>query len=76
MGDSAVATSGYDCVMANALPRYEVAPDGSSITFVPCQTTSYNADDIKHRYCAKCHRFIGDLWLFSIGHESPKKSTK
>lgn len=40
---------------------YEVAPDGKSITFHPCGTTSHHPQDIIHRYCARCHRFMGLL---------------
>lgn len=35
-----------------------VAPDGKSIMFYPCGTVSYNPNDIKHRYCTRCHRFM------------------
>lgn len=35
-----------------------VAPDGRSITFLPCGVTSHNANDVRERYCARCHRFM------------------
>lgn len=34
-----------------------VAPDGQSITCHVCGATSYNQNDVKHRYCGRCHRF-------------------
>jgi hypothetical protein len=31
------------------------------ITFSPCGVTSYHPSDISHVYCARCHRFIGEV---------------
>jgi hypothetical protein len=39
---------------------YTIAADGRSITFSPCGITSHNPNDLAHRYCGLCHRFIGD----------------
>lgn len=36
-----------------------------SITCPICGRTSYNQDDIKERYCGKCHQFL-DLLQFSL----------
>lgn len=72
-GASAMLLSGHDCVMANAIPTFQVAQDGLSITFQPCGTTSYHPDDIKNRYCPLCHRFIGDLLRFRIDLATPKE---
>lgn len=57
-----VPMTSHDCAMQQPLAQYRVAKDGSSITFYPCETTSHNRNDVKNRYCAKCHRFIADLW--------------
>jgi hypothetical protein len=32
-----------------------------SFTCRDCGVTSYNRNDVKHRYCARCHKFMGDL---------------
>jgi len=32
-------------------------PTASSITCPRCQWTSYNPDDIRERYCGRCHAF-------------------
>lgn len=37
---------------------FEVAPDGKSITFLPCMVTSHNPNDVRERYCARCHRWL------------------
>jgi len=28
------------------------------IRFLPCGIISHHREDIRHRYCARCHRFI------------------
>lgn len=38
-----------------------VDPDRQWIRFNPCGVVSRNKNDIENKYCAKCHRFIGDL---------------
>ncbi len=48
--------------MKNPLATYRLSEDNKSITFYPCETTTYNPKDIKNRYCPRCHRFVGDLW--------------
>jgi hypothetical protein len=37
---------------------YTVAADGQSILFRPCGVRSFNANDVKEKYCARCHRFM------------------
>jgi len=32
-----------------------------SFTCRDCGMTSYNANDAKHRYCGRCHKFMGEL---------------
>jgi hypothetical protein len=32
------------------------------ITFTPCGVTSTHPADISHVYCARCHRFIGEVY--------------
>lgn len=49
-----------DC-LNQPLSSFEVAADGSRITFHPCGVTSHHPEDVRHRYCARCRRFIGDL---------------
>ena len=40
-------------------PRtFEILEDGKAIRFQPCGVTSYHPEDVSHRYCAYCHRFI------------------
>lgn len=33
-------------------------PEGTAITCHACGMTSFNANDIKHRYCRKCNKFM------------------
>ncbi len=47
--------------MKYPLAQYRVSEDNKSIEF-SCGVVSHNPLDIKNRYCAKCHRFVGDLW--------------
>jgi len=35
--------------------------DGEPFTCLDCGFVSYNPNDAKHRYCARCHRFMDDL---------------
>lgn len=37
---------------------FDVAEDGSSITFQPCGFTSHNPNDVEGKYCVRCHRFM------------------
>lgn len=53
---------GRECFLKHPLPQYRIAQGGNSITFFPCEVTSHNPQDVKNRYCALCHRFVGDLW--------------
>lgn len=39
--------------------RFVIAPDGKSILFYPCEVVSYHPEDVRQRYCARCHRFMG-----------------
>lgn len=32
----------------------------TSITCPTCKRTSYNRNDVRHRYCGFCHKFLGD----------------
>jgi len=48
-----------------SVPRYcsdhatfKIAADRRSIKFFPCGTVSHHAEDVRHRYCARCHRFF------------------
>lgn len=36
--------------------------DGKTIMFLPCGTISFNANDVRKRYCALCHRFINSTF--------------
>jgi len=36
---------------------YTVSEDGTSITCHTCGMTSFNQNDVKNRYCGKCHKF-------------------
>jgi hypothetical protein len=47
--------------LASGKRGYIVVTDVFSfITFGPCGVTSYSKDDIRHRYCVRCHCFITD----------------
>ena len=35
--------------------------DGEPFRCRDCGFVSYNPNDAKHRYCARCHRFMDDL---------------
>ena len=32
-----------------------------SFTCRDCGMTSYNLNDVKHRYCGRCHKFMAEL---------------
>lgn len=36
------------------------AIDGKTITCLVCGMTSYNPNDVKHKYCGNCHKFLED----------------
>jgi hypothetical protein len=38
-----------------------VAVGGRTITCTRCQRTSFNRNDVAHRYCGACHIFRDDL---------------
>jgi hypothetical protein len=44
---------------------YIIAADGNSITCVRCGLTSYNANDVAQRYCAKCKLFHKEKGILS-----------
>ena len=50
-----------DECLKDASPSYVIGQDPQSITFHPCGTKSFHPEDVRHRYCARCHRFIEDL---------------
>ena len=35
--------------------------EAPSFTCRDCGFTSYNRNDMKHRYCVRCHKFMDDL---------------
>ena len=37
------------------------SPDGENITCHTCRMTSYNPNDVKHKFCGNCRVFLGDL---------------
>lgn len=41
-------------------PTYAISADGSAILCRRCHTTSYNPNDIRERYCARCKLFHED----------------
>lgn len=45
------------CTDALAI-RYVIAPDGKSILFYPCGNISFHPEDVRHKYCARCNRFM------------------
>lgn len=47
---------------------YEVALDGSWIRCGECGRTSYNRNDVKMRYCARCHAWLDTCCDFCSGH--------
>lgn len=40
--------------------KYEIVDDGKGIKFTPCGVVSYHPEDVKHRFCAYCDRFVGN----------------
>jgi hypothetical protein len=42
-------------------PSFDIAENGRVIVFLPCRTASHHPLDIEHRYCVRCHRFVGNL---------------
>ena len=40
------------------LSSYIVNDDGNCIMFLPCGVISFDSNDIREHYCARCHRFI------------------
>lgn len=41
-------------------PTYTIAADGQSITCSICGLTSYNANDVRYRFCSRCKIFLDD----------------
>lgn len=37
---------------------YEIIKDGKAVEFQPCGFVSYHPEDVKNRYCPRCHRFM------------------
>jgi len=35
--------------------------EAPSFTCRECGFTSYNLNDVKHRYCGRCHKFMAEL---------------
>jgi hypothetical protein len=43
------------------MPRYRLVDEPyAGITCLSCGMTSYNANDIKHRYCGNCKNYLDD----------------
>jgi len=40
--------------------KFEIAEDGKSIKCLACGLTSYHPEDVRNRYCGKCHVFHED----------------
>lgn len=41
---------------ASPVPRFRINGE-KSITCLDCNRTSYNLNDVRHRYCGHCHVF-------------------
>lgn len=39
------------------MERYRILNDGRAIHCNTCKTISHNPNDVRERYCAKCHTF-------------------
>lgn len=39
---------------------YDTAHGQRAIVCLRCRATSYNANDVFHKYCGRCHRFLSD----------------
>lgn len=39
------------------MKTYTISDDGKSITCLLCNMTSFNPNDILHKYCGNCHAF-------------------
>lgn len=35
-----------------------ISDDGRTIMFLPCGALSFNSNDVRERYCIRCHRFM------------------
>jgi hypothetical protein len=35
-----------------------ISEDRTTIMFLPCGVISFNANDVRERYCGHCHRFM------------------
>lgn len=48
-------------------PSYElgVVREGRFIKFYPCEIISFNKNDVKEHYCARCHRFIEEEYAYA-----------
>ena len=51
---------------------YEIAEDGKSILCKECGMRSYNAEDIKEKYCGKCHAFHFIMYFNRVDKEKQK----
>lgn len=40
------------------MTTYTLSEDGQSITCLKCGKTSFNVNDVKHRYCGFCHEYL------------------
>jgi ribosomal protein L37E len=54
----------------------DLADSGRAIRCLLCGTTSYNPNDIRHRYCGFCHVFHEDVNTYQGGanHEDTDSS--
>jgi hypothetical protein len=48
-------------LLAEGLRLFDVAPDASWLICHLCGATSYNPNDAKNGYCARCHVFFEDV---------------
>jgi hypothetical protein len=47
---------------ADQVSSYQIVDGGKAITFHPCGVTSPHPEDVKHRFCAYCDRFIEEAY--------------
>jgi hypothetical protein len=48
----------------NADARYTLVEDGQAIKCHTCGLTSWHPEDVRHRFCGKCHVFHEDEAMF------------
>jgi len=57
--EKAAASKGY--VLNGPTVTYRIEQQGAAITCLRCGVTSHHPEDVKNRYCGRCHVFHEDI---------------